>query len=146
MESIVETLACPCMFDCPASMKTFSGPAGAGLAVATISPVSITIVVSLTVRFLVLKEKVRFQRTRAKGEKVSAFASDQVEDERRTGFPVVGVGAIDYRGRGGPEIDQSRGEASAGVGAVVETAPGTSNLGTALSVCDDDSTAGRSSW
>ena len=48
MESNVDTFACPCMFDCPARMNTFSGLAAAWLAVPDIRPRTTAMIMNFT--------------------------------------------------------------------------------------------------
>jgi hypothetical protein len=46
MESNVDTFACPCMFDCPARINTFSGLADAWLAINGIRPRTTATIIS----------------------------------------------------------------------------------------------------
>src|SRR5665213_350207 len=57
MESNVETFTCPCMFDCPARMKTFSGLA---VATADIRPTTTAIIRHFTLRVSILMAGLMF--------------------------------------------------------------------------------------
>lgn len=48
IESSVATFACPCMFDCPARMNTFSGLAAVWLTIPNIRPINTAIFITCT--------------------------------------------------------------------------------------------------